>query len=849
MHEIKLAHHINESNETLFSAFLNGATNVWFPILLPSLMRIAPSLTKDTTFYYPILNYLYKHAARYSKEIVVFVHAIEEPDSKGRAACWILNSEINYQEKTVQQLFSDYVADKPEEAIACLREAIKSDLSFTVKQVGKLLVDYLTGDHQKKKLYDDYVLVEVLTKQLFEFHSKHFFEMMFHVFFNVIELKKIKDDIYWYNRDSVFEEFYTEHYVNMLFEWLEKSAIQMAYDPVYIHPYCERLFLTQSENALRLAFQIMTVSPSSYSQVIEALLSSNKSIDKYLEYSSFTHYFLNLLKAWYRTLLPEQALKYQQVILQFKSSTDSILSKERQFGRYFYPFLWRRKWELLYTVEDHITSDELRRCRLELGRRFGGYYSNPKEKHFRVTASYCGGLTSSEKYQSFSQKAWLNSFISIKDGSMRFRHFDERIHADEFKKSVSQRPGYFRAFVEDLFIHPQVGTEFKAAGLLGLLSAGQEPMGLLHLFRKFMNDSYMARNPYDFSQMAKYYSGINGIADEIVLFYEHYILCHIDSDKAENGKDLRERTNSLVNYAINSPAGHALEALIDVAETEQRRPQIYGILCSLCKSLTPSLRLLVLYKIYVKEYYEESLLNLLLQEYLPYAGATTLFVRIDLIQQYFYFKQLDCIDSLLERLQGDTSCHELLAQVYFYGTYHTHIRKICLERLNQIFDVGDERTIARMVGVAYKQFSDKDFSALSKSVLIRFADDDREKVRQAYLYHCKDLPVTAFPFFLNLSVNWKPNSQREYYDLLKFLMRCVSIFPQEYLQFVEQQQFINNANPWTVEEELTQLLIMIYKKLKLGDDNTALNKLMDLFDGFILRGNRHLAKVLKDIEE
>lgn len=42
----------------------------------------------------------------------------------------------------------------------------------------------------------------------------------------------------------------------------------------------------------------------------------------------------------------------------------------------------------------------------------------------------------------------------------------------------------------------------------------------------------------------------------------------------------------------------------------------------------------------------------------------------------------------------------------------------------------------------------------------------------------------AFPFFLKLSANWKPNSHREYYNLLKYMMRCSALFPEECLQFI-----------------------------------------------------------------
>lgn len=67
----------------------------------------------------------------------------------------------------------------------------------------------------------------------------------------------------------------------------------------------------------------------------------------------------------------------------------------------------------------------------------------------------------------------------------------------------------------------------------------------------------------------------------------------------------------------------------------------------------------------------------LLQECLPYANETTLFIRVDMFQQLFFFKLLACVDSLLNRLQRKADSHELVAPVYFYGTYHMQIKGVC----------------------------------------------------------------------------------------------------------------------------------------------------------------------------
>ena len=54
------------------------------------------------------------------------------------------------------------------------------------------------------------------------------------------------------------------------------------------------------------------------------------------------------------------------------------------------------------------------------------------------------------------------------------------------------------------------------------------------------------------------------------------------------------------------------------------------------------------------------------------------------------------------------------------------------------------------------------------------------------------------------------------------------------------QKFTELEDSMFVDEEVVKLLLMIYKKLKIIENGSLLEKIMDMFDEYISRGNRVL---------
>ena len=843
--ERKIVREFYDSNHQLYAAFLNGASAEWFPSQYDLLRKTAESLMRASDLYLPIAFFLSRNAMSYAEEVVSFVEAIEDVDARNNLAYYLLRSDIDYRAEGVKRLYRSLNQSDLGNAVYCISKAIETDIDFAIEETKRLLFDYLTGDAKRRRNYDDYVLVEIICKKLFEERPEQFFVMMVECFLDVIEKTSIKTS-YWYNSNPVFDKYLSHDYSQKLYDWLAEAAKN---NEALADSYVQRLINTHSEKAICLAFVIMICSPSKYYDCLKKIVLKDAELDNYLEYADFQYYFLELLKAWYPLLVQKDKEWYQKRVLAFKSCTDSLTDKDKHYSEYYYFSLWRRKWMLLYTIPENGMLDELRRCKQELHRRFHGDYENEMPSAGVSMATVCGGIASSEVYRTFSEKAWLHSFYGIKEhrpwAKKDWLPFDDRSHAQEFSACIKGDPSRYFAFVKGLFADDRVSDLYRFAGLKGLVEGGYDLLKLVPLFRHFMTDEFLLHSSYDFFKLAGSFVKVEDMFGELVPYYRKIITsCEKEPPSEDNNNSMERHVTDILNHVINTPSGHALESLIKFASDKELRERVYKELEHICGSISPGLRLFVLYKIYVREYYEESLFDSLLNCYLPGMGTELLFMRPDLIQQYLYFHTEEVLD-YINRVHKDSKAHVILAQIYFYGTYHSAVSEFCRSRLEYILAVGEENAISKMVEVSYKYFSDGQFSELSELILLRFANDERESVRKAYLLHCDVLPVSSFPFFMKISQGWYPEKKHEWHKELEYILRCCSEFPVECYNYIKQQGIIEYKEAWRIEDDLVKVLLAIYKKLKYDDDRVMLEKLMDMFDVLILRGNSTVMNALE----
>ena len=844
--ERKLTRELYRTDHQLYAAFLKGISTGWFSDQYGFLIQFARELSVNQDLYSPIAFFLSRNAMAHPKEVITFVNLIIDVKTRSDLTYYLLRGDIDYREEKVKLLYRSISASNIEFATDCVRKAMDTDVDFAIEETKRLLLDYLLGDELRHRKHDDYVLVEVICKRLYEERTLQFFKIMVDCFIRVVIDTSTKG-INWFTTDSVFGTYWVHDYPNKLWEWLIESAKK---ESEFACSYVPQLLETNSEKAISLAFIIMACFPSRFDAEIKGFVSNEQILDNYLEHADFRYYFIELLKSWYQELGAKDKEWYQERVLQFHSYTDFFADRDRKYGCLLYHSLWRRKWELIYTITDDVIED-LRRCKLELRRRFGGDYENTKPSSGVSMAMICGGLVSTDVYKTFSQKAWLHSFWGIKEHRHGFKNewipFDDRTHAREFSLCVSANPSGFQGFVKNLFLDERIRNLYRFAGLDGLLKGGCHPDGLTSYFRYFMTDEFISQNSSEFFEMSTKFAPVEDMKDVLFCLYHKTIISGASDNEEEEAYDSMERhVTEMLNRVINRPSGHALEALINLASIKDLRERVYKELGLLCEEITPGMRLLVIYKLYTSELYEEVLFNSLLDDYLSRMGVELLYLRPDLIQRQLYY-YTDRITSFVDRVHLDKRSHVILAQVYFYGICHPSVEEYCRSHLEDVFRIDEERAVAKMIEIAYKHIQEADFSILSEEILRRFADDNRDLVRRSYLLHCTDLPISSFPLFMVISNNWKPAKMHEWHSVLEYVLRCCSAYPVECYRFVLQHKIIEQKEPWRYENELVKVLLAIYKKLKYIDDREMLDKLMDLFDELILMGNSTMSSALETL--
>jgi len=207
-------------------------------------------------------------------------------------------------------------------------------------------------------------------------------------------------------------------------------------------------------------------------------------------------------------------------------------------------------------------------------------------------------------------------------------------------------------------------------------------------------------------------------------------------------------------------------------------------------------------------------------------------VRVDVIQSYFYFKT-DSVRAYIAQLMKDDRCHEILTQIFFYGLYHKGIRNVCKQNLNKILSLNDEKIIAMMVRLSFKNISEPCYRETASDIVLCHIADKREEIIKSYEYHIDDLPVEDFNLFKEITKNWNNKTHREHFSQIKYLEKCARFLPLDCYLYIKVHDFLHSDN-FYYRENIVKLLLGIYKQMKEEENLDAMNKIMDLFDQYVI---------------
>lgn len=837
--EINIIKKLPKLNHQLFIYFLSTTSNpLWFPTIKDLIQPFVAGLTTENDYFDPLRILFSNYALKFPDDIYDMVDTIKDISTKEEIMMWILRNHNDYSNEKVRESYINLKAKPNIYLVSCVMDAIDSNLNFALKETKELLINYFLNN-KKSESHNDYDLFEQICDRLYKECPKEFLMLTYDCFLQIVSRTR-KQSYQWYSINEIFSNYMSD-YAEKFFEWLGNLLIQYIGEQDFGTSMVEKLLSLEDESAFILSFKVIAAKPTLFDAYIKNLISHNEELDKFIEFGNVRYYFLEAISKWYLSISHEEQVKYQVYILKYRSKGDYIHNNDRSYNKLVLPFLGWHKWQLLCcTILESTLSKDAKRCKQELCRRFNGIYVNEKPNHHVTAASICGGITTQEVYNHFSPENWLSSFGKL-DERRAFRKgnfppISLRAHAEAFTKCVENSPEKYKKFIISLHDNPNIKSMYKEAGLLGLFLGGAEKKELAPFFQRYMNIDYIKNNAYTFEQLATNYTKEeNCVIDDLIPILIQAIkqpLLLKDEQENLHCRSLADIVQHKLGVAINSFQGHALNILISICALSTRRAQIYHLLNLLYKDLAIELRLEVLYYIYYKEYYDEVLTDKLFSVYLSGSGAYGLMVRADVIQSHYYFKT-DSMRAYISDLMKDNRCHVILAQIFFYGLYHKDIRNVCRQNLNKILLLNNEKVIAMMVRLSLKNISEPCYRETANDIVLCHIADNREEIVKSYEYHIDSLSVEDFNLFKEITKNWNNKTHRERFSQIKYLEKCANMLPLDCYMYIKAHDFLH-ANDFYLREKNVKLLLGIYKQMKEEENLNAMNKIMDLFDEYVI---------------
>ena len=832
-----------KANRRLLVHFLRGAgAEVWFHTVLGLAAKVLPDAGRSDELSGPLVSCLARYSFKHPDEVFGSVHAIRDDSFRKEMVRFLLSAHNDYRNPTVTDAFDACRHDDAYAVVSRIKDALQSNVDFAFSRIERMLVEHLEADTTTRR-NQGHDIVHNLCEDISSAHPHRFLTALHNAIAHAIKATA-KEGVFGLSHTELFDSL-RDSYDDELLTIYENLLTRHAGEYSTMMPLVNELLSLNNETAASMAFMAMAEHPGLYERIISGILSDSDRVETYM-HGDACYFFMKMLRQRYAALTGIETAEYQRWVLAFRSQADMISSKERRWCRLIYPHLWWHKWLLICnTLPSEGLLPEMQRCRGELMRRFEREEIVRRQPHVVTMASIGGGIVSSEVNSRFTPGHWLRSFLKLpKD---RWRHGDEqpftvRAHASAFRKCVAKNPADFCALVLEIAGRDDINREYIIAGIEGLIDGDCDPDVLWPVASRFINTEFAKNDCHRFGKIVRFYLDKNDSYIDRILPILVDIM-RMPLEKADTVRELQTLGNiasDMLNRAINAAQGVAMKEIIRLCERPEMRKHAYALIAENISAVDIPLLSLPLHYLHTKECYDGDSFFPLMKSILARLGAEALAIRGDAIQWCYYFKR-DVVADYIDRIEHDKRSHHTLAQIYYYGLAHDNVVGDCRNRLERIIATDDEKTIATLVKIALETYHDTNYASIAKEYLKRFAADCREPVVHAFCVYSDRLPPEALDFYAGLSKTWPIHKHREAYEQLEYISKCVDSRPAKCLEFILSQKFTELDESMFVDEHVVKVLLMIYKKLKTAEDDELLDKIMDLFDEYLFRGNHVLS--------
>lgn len=847
-------------NRLLFYSFIRRTYNKeWYQIITPLIAKEIKTMRIGDAVYENVYGYFWNHVQQSTEDVFMLVDSIKDEKTRNAIARNILRATPDYTFGIVTKWYK-VLCDTPYYKADFLERALPSNPQFVLDNISEL-IDYILTPQKKENQHEERVVettLEEICTHLKEKYPEVFYPILRDRILYAINANRTPSWRDGIDYNNVFPLMMDQHHhAYALHEWFgEMLKRQVQHQTSNAIADIKNLLNQNEASCYGFAFKAMKEAPTLFTDDIIAILKDTKLVDDLLSYSYVTYHFLEMLRVWFPLVDSDTLTLCQELIYDFKSDSDMQPDKKRSYTGAYYPHLGYEQRKLIWAIPENLRNSNIKRKKQELDRRLGFEWKNEKPDHDVTAAFVCGGLMSAEQYKTVSCEDWRKSFYGIKDFAKgKYRHFDERVHADAFKQCVSERSNFFEKFVFQIFEEEHIPAIYKLSGLDGLTMANYPKDQLLPLLWKSMDMfDKLSKGGYGYRlfEVIDNFTSIEGEhIDRIEEFLKRIILSEYNSKYDASIEDQFDKSisNDTLNVGVNSTQGHAIQSFTKIGKLSQRKKKVYDIFLKSHDVLSVEHQLVIMFYLQ-RECYDNELYNKVMFRYVNKPVTDYLFLNADRMH-WFWCNDPEQILPYFRMILSKRRAKPILVQIMFFGMQYEKSKEISKEMFEDLLSQNEEEVIRKIIPLAYQHLSDETYGEQSEAFLRRFANDNRDEIRHSYFIWCDKMPESSIELFMELLTSWLNCSlEGGFHEIVKHLEKCCNNYPYECYQCVKMLIDSKSDIAYYDEEELLKILLTCYRIFMDDEENEKADEVMDVFDKMMLNSySNGMAKVLKEIEK
>lgn len=847
-------------NKLLFFSFIRRTyKKEWYQIITPLIEKDIKTMKFGDIVYENVYGYLWNHVQTSTEGVFKLVDSIKDEETRKAIARNVLRATPDYSLEIVTKWYK-LICDTLYNKAAFLEKALPSNPQFVLDNISEL-IDYILNPQEKENHHEERVVETILEEiytPLMEKYSEVFYPILRDRILYAINANRTPSWRDGIDYNNVFPLMMDQHHhAYALHEWFgEMLKRQVQHQTSNAIADIKNLLNQNEASCYGFAFKAMKEAPTLFTDDIIAILKDTKLVDDLLSYSDVTYHFLEMLRAWFPLVDSDTLTLCQELIYDFKSDSDMQPDKKRSYTGAYYPHLGYEQRKLIWAIPENLRNSKIKRKKQELDRRFKYEWKNEKPDHDVTAAFVCGGLMSAEQYKTVSCEDWRKSFYGIKDFAKgKYRHFDERVHADAFKQCVSERSNFFEKFVFQIFEEEHIPAIYKLSGLDGLTMANYPKDQLLPLLWKSMDMfDKLSKGGYGYRlfEVIDNFTSIEGEhIDRIEEFLKRIILSEYNSKYDASIEDQFDKSisNDTLNVGVNSTQGHAIQSFTKIGKLSQRKKKVYDFFLKSHDVLSVEHQLVTMLYLQ-RECYDNELYNKVMFKYVNQPISDFLLFNIERMHSYWYNDPKQILP-YFKMILSKRRAKPILVQIMFFGMQYEKSKEISQEMFEDILSQNEEEVIRKIIPLAYQHLSDETYGEQSEALLRRFANDDRDEIRHSYFIWCDKMAESNMDLFKDLLTLWlKSSIENGFHEIVKHLEKCCNNYPYECYQCVKMLIDSKSDIAYYDEEEMLKILLTCYRVFMDDEEDEKADEVMDVFDKMMLNSySNGMAKVLKEIEK